>query len=77
MPAKSPKSRVRETDTGLEFDVTIEEVVGSVVVGDNGSEQPEVVAFRLIAESEREGVFHFPSRDGRTFNVDVSLTDER
>jgi len=52
------------------FDVTC--VIGSVY--DGGTEDPTIVAFRMIAEHKADGTFTFPNIDLDTISVTVQTT---
>lgn len=55
------------------FEVVVKSVVGTVYAGDQYPAR--VAAFLLIAESGLNGVFEFPTEDGRVERVTVVQVD--
>lgn len=55
------------------FSVVVEKVVGEIFEG--GDLSPHVAAFQLIGEVGEDGVYRFPSQDGKTVTVAVETTE--
>lgn len=55
------------------FSVVVEKVVGEIFEG--GDLSPYVAAFQLIGEVGEDGVYRFPSKDGKTVTVAVETNE--
>lgn len=66
----SPKAETRVDPLATSFDVTC--VIGTVVMDGQGTENPHMAAFRLIAEHDAPGVYSFPNAYGMQTVVEVN-----